>query len=391
MSGGRVVYVHALAPPRGGGTASVVRRVLSGLPDVELEVLTDVSARPLVESPRALPGKYRFFLKLPTVPVGYRGAELANAAIGSLNVVLALAAGLRAGWLAGRGRPPHVLSVLDDGFSVIAGGVGARLAGVPHLIWAFDLWEENAYPRFNRWLGGRVERALLRHADAVIVHADEMARHYRAKHGIECQVLPTPVQAEPGRAATEPNGDRPKEVLVSGALYWAQEDAVRRLARVCDRLPGVQLTLLVPDGLMKVEGAGAAKLERGLTEDRVPGRLGNADVLFLGLGFDTDHPEIIRTATPARLPEYMASGVPIVVHAPPGSHVAEYARAEGFATVVDTPDEAALERALETALSTPEPERAARARELVELRHDAGLVRQEFLRILDATCSRPDA
>ena len=68
--------------------------------------------------------------------------------------------------------------------------------------------------------------------------------------------------------------------------------------------------------------------------------------LFLGLSFDSPHPEVIATATPARLPEYMASGRPLLVHSPAGSHAAEYARSEDFAEAVDQPDEQLLGQAL---------------------------------------------
>ena len=109
-------------------------------------------------------------------------------------------------------------------------------------------------------------------------------------------------------------------------------------------------------------------------------------MLFLGLGFETAHPAVIRTAAPAKLPEYMASGRPILVHAPRGSHFADYVREAGFAEVVDVPEEEALRAALLRLLEDAElaGRRAARARELVLERHEASHVREEFCRLLES-------
>jgi hypothetical protein len=109
-------------------------------------------------------------------------------------------------------------------------------------------------------------------------------------------------------------------------------------------------------------------------------------VLFLGLGFDTPHVDVIQTASPAKLPEYMASGRPILVHAPRGSHVAEYAREEGFAEVVDAPDDEALRAAVTRVLSdrASGEARVGRAQALVRGTHELSRVREELGRLLES-------
>ena len=94
---------------------------------------------------------------------------------------------------------------------------------------------------------------------------------------------------------------------------------------------------------------------------------------------------MIRTATPARLVEYMASGRPLLVHAPRGSHVAEYARSLDFAEVVDAADDEALAAGLRAVIEDPERalERARRARELAAERHAAPVVRRRFRELLE--------
>jgi glycosyltransferase involved in cell wall biosynthesis len=94
------------------------------------------------------------------------------------------------------------------------------------------------------------------------------------------------------------------------------------------------------------------------------------------------------------LPEYMASGTPILVHAPAGSHVAEYARREDFAELVDQADDDALAAGIRRVVadSAQRTRRARRARELALERHAArpvALRLREILAELDPEAEAP--
>jgi glycosyltransferase involved in cell wall biosynthesis len=368
------MLVHALAPPTPGGTPVVLHRLLSGLRGIELEVVTKRKLRDSVRrgGDRVLPGRYRYVAKWPGWGARWRAGRVAAAAI---NLALALVAGLRAARWARRGGVGWVMSVADEGFSVVAGAVAARRAGLPHVIMVFDLWEENAYNEVDRWVARRLEPLLWRGAAAVIGYDEQIADHYERKHGVRARVIATPIDVR----APSANGDRPQsagapsDVLFAGALYWAQVEALTRLARVCRALPGVRLTVVGDEREARAAGIQADAFEARLGPDEFRARVERADVAFVGLSFDSPHPEVIATASPARLPEYMASGTPILVHAPAGSHVAEYARREDFAEVVDRPDDAALAAGLRRVLDDGalSRERARRARELAFERHDA--------------------
>ncbi len=103
-----------------------------------------------------------------------------------------------------------------------------------------------------------------------------------------------------------------------------------------------------------------------------------ADILFLPIAFDAK-PHVIATASPSKMPEYLASGTPILVHAPRDSYLARYAREHGFAEVVDEPDAAALASALRR-IATDEARRTelvTAARRALE-RHRADVVARTF-------------
>jgi glycosyltransferase involved in cell wall biosynthesis len=369
-----LLLVHALAPPTRGGTAVVLHRLLRGLP---VEVLTSRSLRARVEAgdELALPGRYRYFLDLgPPIPLTRELWAL-------LDVPLALLAGIRAGVVARRAGARWIVSPFDGGFSQIAGAVAARLSGLPRVAMVFDLWEENAYGAVQRALARLLERRILEQANAVVVWCEEAAEHYRRKHGVACEVLPIPIDP-PDEAEGEPSGGG--EVLVAGAVYWAQEDAVRRLLRAAKHVPRARVVMLGDEPNLRKRGIVADGFEPTMGGREFQRRVARADVLFLGLSIRSPHPEVIRTATPARLPEYMASGRPLLVHAPAGSHVAEYARGEDFAEVVAEPDDAALAEGLGRVVADPAraAERARRARRLALERHDVASVRARFEALL---------
>jgi glycosyltransferase involved in cell wall biosynthesis len=378
-----LVYVHALAPPTSGGTAVILHRVLSSLLPQRVITVTDLWLRSHGTG-RRIPGPYRWFLRMPPWGARWRAGRIL---VGAMNVGLAALAGAQAAVIARHRRAGWVLSAADNGFSVIAGHVAAALSGRPHLIWVFDLWEENAYPDVDRWIARRAEGPIWRRAAAVICHAEEMSEHFERKHGVACHVLRTPIELDGAPAAPARPSSTPREVLYAGSLYWAQQEALRRLVDVCAEMPDVELHVLADAAMARDCGLEHVPVEPPLQPEAFRRRVRDADAVFLGLSFGSDHPEVIKTATPARLPEYMASGTPLIVHAPAGSHVAEYARREDFAEVVDEPDAKALRDGLRRVLADEglSNMRARRAAAIAYERHGVAQARDRFRAILSAT------
>jgi glycosyltransferase involved in cell wall biosynthesis len=376
-----LLLVHALAPPTPGGTPVILHRLLGGLEHTRLDVLTDreLAGRVRAGGPLVLPARYRWFRKLRPPRVRLLAGVVAYA-----NALLAVIAGLQGAADARRGGTRWILSVVDGGFSPIAGAIAARLSGRPHLVMAFDLWEENAYSPAERRLARLLEPRIMGEAAAVVVYCENAADHYRAKHGATCAVIATPIDVPDESAAPDVAVPDPSEVLVAGAVYWAQEDAVRRLVRAA-RSAGATVTILGDEADLRRRGIDADRYEPPLEAEAFRARLRRAGMLFLGLSLDSPHPDVIRTATPARLVEYMASGRPLLVHAPADSHVAGYARSEDFAEVVDSADDDGLAAGIRAVAANPElaRERAARARRLAEERHSAPVVRREFRELLE--------
>jgi glycosyltransferase involved in cell wall biosynthesis len=87
---------------------------------------------------------------------------------------------------------------------------------------------------------------------------------------------------------------------------------------------------------------------------------------------------------PTKVPEYMASGTPVLVYGPGHVPAAEYARRETWGYVVDRRDSDVLKQALLEIMHS-ESLRASlgrRGRELAARHHDAKTVREDFRRLL---------
>jgi glycosyltransferase involved in cell wall biosynthesis len=112
--------------------------------------------------------------------------------------------------------------------------------------------------------------------------------------------------------------------------------------------------------------------------------LAGADLLVLPVNYDEDSLAMIQYSMPTKVPEYMASGAPVLVYAPIKVPAATYAAEEGWGQVVAQRGQGALTAALRELLESTELRATLgqRGRELALLRHDARVVRQAFRRLL---------
>jgi glycosyltransferase involved in cell wall biosynthesis len=112
-----------------------------------------------------------------------------------------------------------------------------------------------------------------------------------------------------------------------------------------------------------------------------------ADILFLPLAFDSPAPEVVRTALPGKFAEYLASGRPMLVHAPPDSFVAWYCRCHQCAVVVDKTDPRGLAGGLERLATDPQFRCAIVAAALDRARKDfdPAIAQRNFLAVVAGT------
>jgi glycosyltransferase involved in cell wall biosynthesis len=126
------------------------------------------------------------------------------------------------------------------------------------------------------------------------------------------------------------------------------------------------------------------RIERPVAQTAMPATLQQADALLLPFSFSAEQRDVVSTSFPTKTADYLASGVPVLVHAPAQATIAQMAAAEGWGLVVSEPCEASLARALERLAGDVELRRrlATRARAVAGARHDIRLRATEFVQSL---------
>jgi len=240
----------------------------------------------------------------------------------------------------------------------------------PLLVYFMDVYVEGL--EGGRRVARLIERIVASRAAVVFAMSEPHAEHLRRtlRHGRRAPLvieLPHPYEEEGEDVAGSLIAAAARPAIVfTGAIYDAQADAIRRLIAALEspELRDVHLHLVTQMSTAELAKNGiraAARVHVG-TATRGEARAAQraADVLFLPIAFDAKE-HVRRTASPSKMPEYLAASRPILVHAPADSYLARYASKMGFAEVVDSTSERDLARAVRRLLND-----AGRRRELAD-------------------------
>lgn len=245
-----------------------------------------------------------------------------------------------------------LIACSGDLLDIPSGFMASRRVGAAFYAYMFDDYAYQWTSRLYRWLASRFERVILPRAAGVIAANEFLAAEYRRRCGIEVVVIHNPTEVDLGAAQPqETTGTGETRIVYTGSVYHAHSDAFRNLQAAMDQIgqPGLRLHLYTSQSRADLEEAGVtgtavAHPHVPLAEALRLQREGN--VLFLPLAFHSPIPEIIRTSAPGKMGEYLASGRPILVHAPADSYVSWYFRKHGCGLVVDQNDARSLADAL---------------------------------------------
>jgi glycosyltransferase involved in cell wall biosynthesis len=262
---------------------------------------------------------------------------------------------------------------------------------VPFYAYLFDdymrQWNGTPYSRFARM----VEPFVLRGAAGVVVPNEFLRGAYQSRYGVEPTVIHNALEV-PNECKDLPVWSTNREevrILYTGSVYHAHYDAFRNLIaaiRGLDR-SRIKLHLYTPQTRKELEREGIfgpVVYHEHLAPSKVLEVQKRADILFLPLAFDSTIPEVIRTSSPGKMGEYLASGRPILVHAPAASFVSWYFRKHKCGVVVDENRPEVLEQAIKRILDDTQLRREigenARARATADF--DLARAQAKFLKLL---------
>jgi glycosyltransferase involved in cell wall biosynthesis len=239
-----------------------------------------------------------------------------------------------------------------------------------------------------QWFASLCDRMVARWADRVIVPNAKLKQEYIRRHGVEPTVVANPHTGVYGNGVDSLLDAGNISVVYTGSVYHVHGDAFDRLVQAlpqCSRSISLHLYSSVPTEHNPAFRASPRVHHHGhVSDDEALCVQAQADILYLPLAFSSPAPDVVRTALPGKFPEYLASGRPLLVHAPENSFVSWYCRQHRCALVVDQPDVSALVAALDRLSSDCELRRSLIRAALQRAREDfdPAIAERDFLRIL---------
>jgi glycosyltransferase involved in cell wall biosynthesis len=175
---------------------------------------------------------------------------------------------------------------------------------------------------------------------------------------VEAAVIHNSFDISPYETVEVDTGNRSGEVNIvyTGAVYEAHFGAFRNLMAAAGKLDHLRVLVHLytnqPEETLQRENVrGPIVLHRQQAMSEMPRVQMEADILFLPLAFDSPYPDLVRTSATTKLGEYLASGRPILCHAPRDSFISWYFRKYECGVVVDEDDPARLAKGIELILS----------------------------------------
>jgi glycosyltransferase involved in cell wall biosynthesis len=354
----KLLVCTPIVPPNESGHAVVLGRMLRDIDPADYDLVTFSPAR--TDVPPDLP---RLAAKVHHLPSAWRQGSASGPRASLRSNRRFSAEAVR------RGRQLAAL-IRREGFGALlvtssggpdqpAGVLAARLAGVPLIVYMLDEWQHLvSQDRSLTRLAALLQRLVMKRAAGVIVANPWLGATLDRRYGSHCAVAANPVAPAfladpPAPDSTWPAVPGSVRLVFTGQVYPANLDAIERvIAAIAE--PGLEAVSLhlYSSSAMAVEVA-ASHPGRVVAHAYVPEReiraiQRGADILLMPLAFESPFPEIIRTAAPTKFGEYLASGRPMLVHAPVDSFPAVLASTEDLAEVVGVPDHAPIATAIRT-------------------------------------------
>jgi glycosyltransferase involved in cell wall biosynthesis len=247
-----------------------------------------------------------------------------------------------------------IIACSGDLYDIPIGFFASRLAKIPFYAYIFDDYVYQ-WTGADRKTAGILASIIFKYTEKIIVPNEYLRDEYSERYHMEPAVIHNP--CAPIQLKTDDNVPWPVKsgvirIVYTGAIYRAHFDAFLNLIKALKILSrdDIQLHLYTSQPRQDLEAMGISgknvSYHPHLDNSEVMVVQERADILFLPLAFDSPIPEVIRTSAPGKLGEYLASGRPILVHAPADAFISWYLRAYDCGLVVDSKDPEALAKGL---------------------------------------------
>lgn len=236
-----------------------------------------------------------------------------------------------------------IVLISDMGWGMVGGYLLSVLTFRPLVVFFFDLYADNYLPTPNKILAKIFEPFIFFRAKRILVTNETTRDYYLQKYGTHCPPISlvrnssdSPVR---DLSHTPYQLKAPYKIIFGGHVYWPQQESLFNLLDAMTELQdlpvSLELFVLNPPAELQERAARHPNVTiRQAPRQELAQIIEKATLLFLPFGWNTPCPDIIATASPAKLTDYLASGTPILVHAPETAFVSQFVRQHRCGLVV---------------------------------------------------------
>jgi len=330
----KLLILSQCAPPAIGGIQNLYNLFINISPDDYFLLTNQINVTKNTGS--KLPCKYFFYSKfLSKKSICFK----LNICFKLLKKLLGIIQGLK---IIKNNKINILMGISDGGFSFLLTFTLAKLTKKPYIIYLFDLYKGNNLFGLGKKFSNFFEPILFKYASQIIVTNEGTKNYYIKQYGnkISIKIIHNSAFSEfYKKYPTKYNPSSPYTILFTGHIYWPQEQSIRNLIQAIDKINDINVKFILytpnPSKDFVEEFKTHKKIEFKIASQKeMPQIQSKADILFLPLSWNTPAPDIIKTASPGKLTDYLIAGRPILIHAPNYAYISQYARQYNFAHVV---------------------------------------------------------
>jgi hypothetical protein len=262
-------------------------------------------------------------------------------------------------------RPDYILAVLESPAAIQVALAVHQRTGIPlrSIVWDdVDLFCRQGM--FDRWTRARIERdfgRVLKASERVAVICENMQRDYRQHYGIESQILRHGIPSDPAVGTSDARSRDYSVIGFAGSV--TAPDCLQSLVQALDQTDwqfnGSDVALRLVGARYLLDSRKPQRIEyfgwRTVTETRA--LLADCDVLYLPQSFEPESRKFSELSFPTKLSTYVASGRPILLHAPHYASLTEVWSQFELGPACHVTDPTAVRQVLESALQSKSAER----------------------------------
>jgi len=254
-----------------------------------------------------------------------------------------------------------LFGISDSGAALITTFLTYLVTKIPYVLYFFDIYKENNLSGIYKILSKLFEKSLIQKSSLTILTNEKTEEFFKNKYGknLKTAIVYNSTFTENYKKIKHSyNPQPPYKIIFTGNVYWPQEQSLLNLIEAINLIHdiAIELHLYIPILTDTIKQKTAYKKNiviNSASPSEMPIIQSNADLLFLPLSWNTKSPDIIATATPGKFTDYLASGRPMLVHAPDYAYVSQYTKEYRLGLVVDKNDAQLLADTIRDFLKDP--------------------------------------